>query len=167
MLQNVEHISKKRLVEQAVSAHLLNTLVNEKVHHLLNKDENGKPYLIGLNTEVSFSHSRQMVACIIDHSGQPVGIDIEERRESIKKIAHKFVKKEEGFDTGDIDLYHKIWGAKEVLFKIYSKKELDFLNHLTVDIQSIIIGNIHKNSYSASYELTCEEIDNFILVWNS
>lgn len=154
-------------MEQAVSAHLLNTLANENIHQYLSKDEYGKPFILDSKISVSFSHSRHMVACIIDVDGAAVGVDIEERRESIKTIAHKFVKKEEGFDTQDIDLFHKIWGAKEVLYKIYSKKELDFLNHLTVDIQSIIIGNIHKNNYSATYQMTCEKIDNFILIWNS
>lgn len=166
ILQTTEGISKKRLTEQVVSAHLLNTLAGKTLNQFLTKDEYGKPYLVSSETSVSFSHSRRMVACIIDHSGLPVGIDIEERRESIKTIAHKFVKKEEGFESGNIDIFHTIWGAKEVLFKIYSKKELDFLNHLTVEYQNVIKGHIHKNTYKATYQLEREQIDNFILVWN-
>jgi len=159
-------LNRKRLLEQSCSAHLLNTLLGKPVHQLLDKDSNGKPILKGEICNVSFSHSKNMVACLIDTEGGDVGVDIEYIRESITKMAHKFVSPEEGLLSKDYIHFHKIWGAKEVLFKIYSKKELDFLKHLTIDCQVNIIGTINKNSYSASFLLDCEQIDNFILLWN-
>ena len=159
-------LSRKRLLEQSCSAHLLNTLLGRPVHLLLDKDPNGKPILKDENCNVSFSHSKNMVACLIDTDGGEVGVDIEYIRESIIKMAHKFVSPEEGLLTEDYKHFHRIWGAKEVLFKIYSKKELDFLKHLSIDYQDSIIGHINKNSYSASFLIDCEQIDNFILLWN-
>lgn len=159
-------ISRKRLLEQSCSAHLLNTLLKQSVHHLLDKDTNGKPFLKERQYSISFSHSKNMVACLIDTEGGPAGIDIEYIRESIKTIAPKFVSEKEGLLDKDYLHFHLVWGVKEVLYKIYSLKELDFLEHLSIDFQSDIIGNISKNAYKASFKLQFEHLDNFILVWN-
>lgn len=159
-------ISRKRLLEQSCSAHLLNTLLKQSFHHLLDKDANGKPFLREHPFSISFSHSKNMVACLIDIEGGPAGIDIEYLREGIKAIAPKFVTEKEGLLEKDYLHFHLVWGAKEVLYKIYSLKELDFLEHLSVDFQNDIIGTIRKNTYLASYKLQFEHLDNFILVWN-
>lgn len=159
-------ISRKRLLEQVCSAHLLNTLLNQSVHNTLDKDANGKPFLREHPYSISFSHSKNMVACLIDTEGGPAGIDIEYLREGIKAIAPKFVSEKEGLLEKDYLHFHLVWGAKEVLYKIYSLKELDFLEHLSVDFQNDIIGTIRKNTYLASYKLQFEHLDNFILVWN-
>lgn len=159
-------ISRKRFLEQCCSAHLLNTLYGSKIHHLLNKDQNGKPTLNGLPISISFSHSKDMVACLIDFEGRDTGVDIELIRESINGMAHKFVSEQEGYLKKDHLHYHLIWGAKEVLYKIYSKKELDFLKHLSVDCQDTIIGNIYKDGHHSTHILQWETLGNFILVWN-
>lgn len=159
-------ISRKRLLEQVCSAHLLNTLLNQSVHNTLDKNANGKPFLREHPYSISFSHSKNMVACLIDTEGGPAGIDIEYLREGIKAIAPKFVSEKEGLLEKDFLHFHLVWGAKEVLYKIYSLKELDFLEHLSVDFQNDIIGTIRKNTYLASYKLQFEHLDNFILVWN-
>lgn len=159
-------ISRKRLLEQSCSAYLLNTLLKNTVHQHLDKDPNGKPFIKDHPYSVSFSHSKNMVACLIDTEGGPAGIDIEHTRESIRSIAPKFVSEKEGLLKKDYLHFHLVWGAKEVLYKIYSLKELDFLEHLSVDFQNDIIGHIHKNDYSATYNLQFEHLDNFILVWN-
>lgn len=159
-------ISRKRFLEQCCSAHLLNTLYGSKIHHLLNKDQYGKPFLNGLSLSISFSHSKDMVACLIDFEGGDTGVDIELVRESINGMAHKFVSEQEGYLQKDHLHYHLIWGAKEVLYKIYSKKELDFLKHLSVDCQDTIIGNINKDGHHSTHILQWETLGNFILVWN-
>src|SRR5580700_5079994 len=56
-------------------------------------DEHGKPYLVNLPYHISLSHSFDYAAVMI--SKEPVGIDIEQVKEKVERIAHKFMRKEE------------------------------------------------------------------------
>lgn len=161
-----ETISKKRQLEKISCGYLLNLLGGENLYRLLEKDENGKPYIQGSTWSVSFSHSRNMIACIIDKSGSDVGIDIEEMRERIVELSSKFVsEKDITLETG-MKHCHLVWGAKEVLYKIYSKKELEFLEHLSVNLKDENKGYIQKGAYISSHSINYAELKNFMLVWS-
>lgn len=168
--------SKKRNTEKAVSQILLNHLLDYDAHIDLNKDIFGKPYLNNSNIAISFSHSKQMVACIIALNDQPVGIDIEVIRPSIGHIAHKFFTKQDSVPLPANLGIHLVWGGKEVLYKIYAKKELDFIEHLTVKFDANLelnqpfgngIGLIHKNNYNSTHQLGFYILKDFMLVWGS
>lgn len=162
-----ESLTLKRRTEQMAASHLLNTLAGKKIHNYLDKTETGKPVLSGLNASVSFSHSKNLIACIYDTDGKEVGIDIEILRENILNMKHKFVKETDSSPFTDPVMHgHLIWGAKEVLYKIYALKELDFLGHLSVEYNTELIGNINKNQFNRSYVLDYQMIDRFLLVWN-
>lgn len=156
----------KRQLENACSALLLNHTGKNTYQDLLRKDVYGKPYLQGMSASVSFSHSRDMVACLLDNDGTAAGVDIEEARDRISIIAPKFLNDQDKTPFSGIKHYHLIWGAKEVLYKIYSRKELDFKSHLTVNFGDKFQGFIHKNDFTGAYDLDFLEINNFILVWN-
>lgn len=171
-----QEYSQKRNRELAVSHILLNYLLGYDAHLNLQKDNYGKPFLDNSNIAVSFSHSKQMVACIIDMNGQAVGIDIEIIRESIIGIAHKFHTLNDNAPLAEILSNHLVWGGKEVLYKIYAKKELDFIHHLSVnfDSKNIIqeheiagwgLGKISKNSYQSRHELYFLILGDFMTVW--
>ncbi|MFM7216771.1 MAG: 4'-phosphopantetheinyl transferase family protein, partial [Bacteroidota bacterium] len=100
----------------------------------LQYDSDGKPSLSGGNT-VSITHSRRKVGIILSKS-HPVGIDIEKLRPQIRSLSSKFVSPMEleiwGHQPDDATL-HLIWGAKEVLFKLYSKGGIDFRKDLLVE----------------------------------
>jgi 4'-phosphopantetheinyl transferase len=162
------NFSEKRNRELAVSSILLNYLTGFDAHTNLTKDNFGKPFLKNLNISVSFSHSNAMVACIIDINGHPVGIDIERIRESIRIIAKKFCTLNDTTTFDDLRHYHLIWGGKEVLYKIFAKKELDFKEHLTVNFDSVKgSGKIRKDLQISQHELGFEWIENYILVWGA
>jgi 4'-phosphopantetheinyl transferase len=156
----------KRQLENAVCCVLLNTLGGKNLHLKLDKDVYGKPFIHDHDIAVTFSHSKEMVACMIDVSNQAVGIDVEKKRESILSISKKFINSEDTTPFDEVLHCHLVWGAKEVLYKIHSKKELDFIRHLTVKFQEKYEGFIHKNEVHASYSLDFKELSNFILVWN-
>ena len=171
-----EDYSKKRNIETAVSQILLNHLLCYDAHLNLTKDIYGKPYLDNSPIAVSFSHSKHMVACMIDMNGQAVGIDIEIIRESIRGIAHKFHTPNDSVPLEETLAHHLVWGGKEVLYKIYAKKELDFIDHLSVnfDVENTVkepkitgygTGQIQKNRYHANHTLFFLVIDDFMMVW--
>ncbi len=159
-------ITKKRQLENAVCSVLLDEMGGVGIHKQLVRDALGKPYLEGSKTSVSFSHSRDMVACVLDVSGRPAGVDIEEQRDRIIEISKKFVNPSDTTPYMETLHYHIVWGAKEVLYKLYAKKELDFICHLTVKFEKKFEGFIRKNDTNLRYTLDFEKINNFILVWN-
>ncbi len=107
-----------------------------------------------------------MVACFIDKKGTSVGIDIEQIRERIKMIAPKFVTENDNTDFEDTQHFHIVWGAKEVLYKIYSLKQLDFKDHIHIEFkQNIGKGFISKNEYYSAHFLEYIILNDFMLVW--
>lgn len=99
------------------------------------KDEFGKPFLRDNSAQISWSHSGNYAALIAcEHA--PTGIDIEQLSERVLKIEDKFCNKA---DKSTIDHRHKveslllIWTAKESMYKLYGKKEVDFRKHMTVE----------------------------------
>lgn len=166
-LQHDPNRNEQRQLEQAAAMHLLNVLSGSDLHLLLDKDQFGKPYIKDQTCTVSFSHSKNLVACLFCEEGSPVGVDIEYRRDNIHLLAKKFLS--ESDKTGNEGSLHQqiAWGAKEVLYKIYGIKELNFIQHLHLSFENeLFSGQISKENYVAKYQLEHTLIENFVLVWN-
>jgi phosphopantetheinyl transferase len=96
----------------------------------IQKDEFGKPYLRESNHHISLSHSYPYVAAQI-HPELSVGIDIEQPKEKLLKIAPRIMDASELQDAGSNITKHCIyWCAKEALYKVYGKRGLLFTNNL-------------------------------------
>ncbi|MDB5134961.1 MAG: 4-phosphopantetheinyl transferase superfamily protein [Mucilaginibacter sp.] len=98
-------------------------------------DEHGKPYLVDLPYHISLSHSFDYAAVMISKT-RPVGIDIEQIKEKVERIAHKFMSTEE---MAFINNEHKIqqlyvcWCAKEAIYKCYGQKEISFADNISLE----------------------------------
>jgi len=137
----------------------------------IKKDEHGKPMLRVSEAEISLTHSFPYVAAIIDRT-EPVGIDLEQPRNKVLRIAHKFLNDEElDFAKNDVKMLNIMWCVKETLYKIYGQKGLSFKEHLQIEPFNInhlntITGNIIVNDTSESYKLQyIDELD-YILTYN-
>lgn len=161
------HPNPRRRMEHAACCHLLNCLFGKRVHHLLDKDVFGKPFINNTRAQVSFSHSGNYVACLLDTGNGKTGIDIERIRENISVLAGKFVADSDTCPIqGDTGL-QLIWGAKEVLYKIDGKKGLDFKQHLATHFDTGFAGIIRRNGQSETYQLDYDlSISGYVLVWN-
>ncbi len=134
-------------------------------------DEYGKPHLKD-GKFISITHSFIYTGIIISNT-QPVGIDIEKRRDKILRIAHKFTPLQEYRSIANHDaLIEKltiVWGAKESLYKIYGKKKLRFLQHIYIEDFSLhedhTIGKIMYNGSTSSYAINFFEMDEFTCVF--
>jgi len=135
-------------------------------------DENGKPSLKD-GKHISITHSFDFSAIII--SDKNVGIDIEQQREKIIKIAPKFTTETERgfFDISDgqksVRLLTIIWGIKEAIYKYYSINGLSLKKHLNVlelDLEEKIIHVVvtYKN-LSQKHQAKFIELDNYTLVY--
>lgn len=84
--------------------------------------ERGKPYLTGLDAYISLSHSGKLAVCAI--SGVPVGVDIQQLRNTDIKIAERFFSEEEKAAVAAAcgkereKIFFEIWVKKEAYVKL-------------------------------------------------
>jgi len=144
-------------------------------NYKLEKDKFGKPFLFPRNTEINYSHTKDLIFWG-EHPNTPIGVDIEYIRPKIADIYSKFVNTVEldQIQKDDLKMLTKIWSAKEAIFKAYGAKEVDFKK----DIILFDIGNNASSTIRAKFnktdeihlEVFCKWIDDFIMtsvVWNT
>jgi 4'-phosphopantetheinyl transferase len=136
----------------------------------ITKDEFGKPFLNGYPYQLSLSHSFPYVAALIDQD-ESVGIDLEQPKEKLLKIAPRVLHAEELRDAGTDLLKHCIyWCAKESLIKVHGKKDLTFAENLIIGPfsrknEGDIVGRIIVNNQVTIVPLYYSIYPNFILVF--
>lgn len=122
----------KRLMHWLSTRLLLRTLLNTTDYIDCQFDEDGKPYLVNIDSQISLSHSYDYAAVLISKTCA-VGVDIELIKHKIKTIKHKFLsdvelaQKQIGDNT---DGLYVCWCAKEAIYKWYGKKGLEFRQHI-------------------------------------
>ena len=128
-------LTPRKQIQWLASRYALDLIVDHHERIETGAMPTGKPYLVGRNDEISLSHSEEYVAAMTGRV--PVGVDIQKCKEKILQLEHKFARPSESaqIDRKEPVLHlHILWGAKEVLYKIYSLKKLNFLTHLSVDL---------------------------------
>jgi len=135
-------------------------------------DEFGKPYLNNGLRHISVSHSGRFSALIASTSNN-VGIDIEEMGPKIFKVAHKFLNDCElriVFSSHAMEGLYVIWAAKETLFKLHGRRDLQFREHIRIFPfefmgQGTIQGEITGKEFTKLYEVNYQTLENYILVY--
>lgn len=137
----------------------------------IEKDEYGKPHLQPGNSNISWSHSGEYAA-FISNQFEATGIDIEQINSRILRIQDKFC------NASDVQAIHPehvteslliIWAAKESMYKLYGKKEVDFRKHMTVEkfamnTEGKFIGRFHLQQ-SQTFEMEYRFFNNYVAVW--
>ena len=145
-------------------------------------DEQKKPFLLprspfGKNSKkhISLSHSRDILAVIID--GTETGIDIEIIKPKVVRIKEKFMSRDElGSLQGEkqeeqLTVY---WCAKESLYKLYGRNELVFNKDLIIEpfqysekgvIRGWIKNSNMEKSFSLQYQKLVSGNDDFMMAY--
>ncbi len=135
------------------------------------KDDFGKPYPVGYDYQISLTHSFPFVAVLLDKY-ESVGIDLEQPKEKLLRIASRIHNVDEVNDAGTDIIKHCIyWCAKETLIKIYGKKDLIFSEHMKIlpftrKKEGNIIGKIIVNDMERVIPLYYRVTPEFVLVFN-
>lgn len=135
------------------------------------KDEYGKPFLKNLPHHISLSHSYPYVAAIID-SEKTVGIDLEQPKEKLLRIAPRILATGELADAGDNLTKHCVyWCAKEALIKVYGKKDLTFAENLIIspfqlEKEGNITGRIIVMNTETTIPLRYKIFKDFVVAFN-
>jgi 4'-phosphopantetheinyl transferase len=132
------------LAGRALMKKILETVGQE--YDGMRKDEFGKPFPKNSAFQVSLSHSYPYAAAQI-HPSSPVGIDLEQPKEKLLRIAPRVLASNEQKDAGDNVVKHCIyWCAKEAMYKIYGKRGLHFNSQLLVEPFHLTRGGTLRGS---------------------
>ena len=162
--KRLEWIAGRVLVKEVMEAMDLN-------YHGIVKDEFGKPFLEGYDYQLSLSHSFPFVAVLLDKY-ESVGIDLEQPKEKLLRIAPRIHSEDELIDAGTDIIKHCIyWCAKEALIKIYGKKDLIFSENMKIlpfhrQMHGDIIGKIIVKDVERVIPLWYQVTSEFVLVFN-
>lgn len=136
-------------------------------------DEHNKPHIKDSKLQISISHAKPYVAVMV-HRNKSCGIDIEEKKEKLLKLAPKFLTSDELQQaTNDLDALAIGWGAKEAIYKMYGRKQLIFKENIFIYgldniAQNGELQNELKVENMTSYiGLKYEQFNNHILVYTT
>ena len=132
-----------------------------------------KPFLQQSDYRISITHSRNLTAIMLSKT-KKVGIDLEFMSHKISKVAHKFINTDEYITTSeDLKKYHLYihWCAKEALFKLCDKQDINFLKNLTIEPfepadYGVINGWVNNKFWHDKFELSYFSINNYIVVYS-
>ncbi|MGY4536035.1 4'-phosphopantetheinyl transferase [Mucilaginibacter sp. UYNi724] len=133
-------------------------------------DSHGKPYLVSLPYHISLSHSFDYAAVMISKT-RPVGIDIEQIKEKVERIAHKFLPPHElAFihDHQKIQQLYVCWCAKEAVYKCYGQKEVSFADNIslqpfTFQHHDVLQAKLHKGEIDIDYEVGYMQYEDYMI----
>jgi 4'-phosphopantetheinyl transferase len=139
---------------------LLRTMLRTDEYIDCKIDMHGKPYLVSLPYHISFSHSFDYAAVMMSRTA-PVGIDVEQIKEKVERIAEKFMKPEELAFIGDkhrIEQLYVCWCAKEAIYKCYGQKEVSFIDNVYLhpfefEKEGTLNARLHKGVIDINYKV--------------
>jgi 4'-phosphopantetheinyl transferase len=131
-----------------------------------------KPYLHQSNYRISVSHSKKLTSIMLSKT-KKIGIDLEYMSHKISKVQHKFINEDEYITSDESKKkYHLYihWCAKEALFKICDKQDINFRRNLTIEPfepseYGIIYGWVDNKFWHDKFELNYFTINNYVVVY--
>ena len=161
-----ESLRKQRLAVRA----LLNTLFDEKVY--LSHHDNGKPYLENNPVNISITHTEKYVAVIL-HEEENVGIDIESLDRDFSVVEKKALSEDEIEDLEDDKRNEQLaiyWCAKEAIFKLLSRYNVDFAEQIEVERfrprgEGELEATFTYKDEEEEFDLEYITFDRHVLVW--
>ncbi|MDN5203566.1 4'-phosphopantetheinyl transferase superfamily protein [Fulvivirgaceae bacterium BMA10] len=171
LLNTITHEKKKK--EWLASRLTIRFLVEQLGEEFkgIEKDEFNKPHLKESSYHISISHAYPLAVAILNKC-DPTGIDIETPSDKLKKIAGKFLSKDElQFAGSDTTVLSICWSAKEALYKIFGRKRLIFKQNLEVLPFELnngmrIEGKIKVNGKTDHYLLQYESFNDKYIVYS-
>jgi 4'-phosphopantetheinyl transferase EntD len=167
-LDSFKNISRK--VEWLSVRALVKNMLGKDTRILYNAEN--KPFVRGNTHKISISHSNNLTAVLIS-SDKRVGIDLEYMSGKISKVADKFINDKESITSDpEMQKFHLYlhWCAKEAMYKICDKQDINFRDGLTIspfspDEHGFMNGQVINGNGEERFELEYLQHDNYALVW--
>ncbi|MEQ9403078.1 MAG: hypothetical protein RIM99_05790 [Cyclobacteriaceae bacterium] len=134
----------------------------------ISKHDKGKPYLEDSYAHISISHSFPIAAAMI-HMKKPCGIDMDRPREKHIQVQDKFLHSSEKKYRDNLEKLCAIWGAKEVIYKIFGRRFLSLKDEIKIEIKSdnLMIGKILKPGSEETHEIHYEWVKEYLLAFGT
>lgn len=163
--------TEKRRQEWLSTRLLLKELLGEE--HRIAYHDNDAPYLPDSIYSISISHTQGYAAVLLQYKPH-AGIDIERRGDRILKVRERFMSEAESANinkANEADHLLIYWCAKEALFKMIGKEEVDFKRHLHIHpfpfaMSGILTASESRTLETSVYQLSYEIHSDFIIVWS-
>ncbi|MCA1747361.1 MAG: 4'-phosphopantetheinyl transferase superfamily protein [Bacteroidales bacterium] len=133
-----------------------------------------KPFINGGSANISISHSRSLTAILVSPDKR-VGIDLEYMSGKISGLGHKFMNERERLtedpENKKFHLYLH-WCAKEALFKICDKQDVNFKEGITIlpfepTDNGFIRGHVVNSVGEELFDLEYLHHENYAVVWSA
>jgi 4'-phosphopantetheinyl transferase EntD len=97
-------------------------------------NEQRKPFLFNSDEHISISHSRELTGILMSKD-KKIGLDLEYMAQNIDRVSHKFLNSDEYIvEDHRRNLHlHIHWCAKEALYKLLDKQDINFRKNLTIE----------------------------------
>ena len=163
--------SLNRKIESLSVRALLQQMSHPGARIVYHKNTN-KPFLDDGSYNISISHSHKYTSIILGKN-KLVGVDLELMSHKIELVAHKFINELDVItlnpQTRRAHLYIH-WCAKEALYKICDKIDLNFQDDITikpfeVDTEGYITGIVHNNFRHEEYRMHYQLENNYAWVY--
>jgi phosphopantetheinyl transferase len=149
---------------------LLNAMTDKELSIYYNK--NRKPFIKEDSYLISISHSRDLTAILLSNKKR-VGIDLEYMSHRIGNISDRFINKNEQItDDAEQRKYHLYihWCAKEALYKICDKQDINFKETLTIEPfnpaeSGTMNGWVRNRSRNDLFVMNYFSLGNYVVVW--
>ncbi len=162
--------SEGRKLEWLSVRHLINELTGRESRIIYNAEH--KPFLKGNLFNISISHSYDLTSILLSKDRR-VGIDLEYMSHKISRISFKFINDQELItDDPELRRYHLYihWCAKETLYKICDKQDINFRDNLTIlpftpKDEGQIKGRVLNVHGIEDFTMYYRKYDNYAIVW--
>ena len=173
--EDIQRLNKFKNINRKVESLSVRTLLQKMTQptaRIVYCQHSRKPYLEDGSYNISISHSLKYTSILLGKH-KLVGIDLEFMSHNIKRLAHKFINEREVI-TNDPLLRRKHlyihWCAKEALYKICDKIDINFQENLTIqpfdvrdsgEITGVVNNNVRNEEYKMHYQFE----NNYVLVY--
>jgi 4'-phosphopantetheinyl transferase EntD len=162
--------SHSRKLEWLSVRALIASILDSNVHIVYN--EHRKPFLSDNSHNISISHSRNYTSVFLSKS-QRVGIDLEYMSHAIDKVASRFINENEYITTDENAIQRHIyihWCAKEALYKICDKQDINFKKNLTLthfepNPEGNFRGTVHNMYGVEHFNMHYLLMNNYVIVY--
>lgn len=149
---------------------LINNMMEKPTRIIYNAER--KPFLKGNSWNISISHSYNLTSIFVSKSHK-VGIDLELMSHKISSLQHKFINAQERItEDPENKRYHLYlhWCAKEALYKICDKQDINFKENLSVipfepSDEGMIRGRVLNSKGVEDFLLNYKKYKDYSIVW--
>ena len=149
---------------------LLRKMLGDPAYIATEIDEHGKPFLTNFPHHISLSHSFDYAAVMISEDKE-VGIDIEQIKTKIERIADKFLKNSEMEfinKSCKVEQLYACWCAKEAIYKLQGKKNVSFKNNIHLhpfdfNGEGVFNATLEINGISRVFDIHYEMFDDYMI----